>query len=272
MSCHFVTTPWGQVHLRRAGQQGPTVVLLHQSPLSSRTYVAALEPLAAAGVSVVALDTPGFGRSDPPPSPWTIADYAAGVWTVLDALGFDAVTLLGQHTGATIAVEAALQRPRRTDRIVLQGLPLYDGKEAAERLASYAPPYDPVEDGSHLIFLWERIRRMYPALEPWQASLRMLEYLEAGPDYASAYRAVFTYDMSARLPLVSVPVHLLYGSEDLVAWRQARAHQLLDGITEEVLTGLTDFAAIEAPGRFAAAAARLAAGSSEDSGEAPPVP
>lgn len=256
MRTQLLNAPWGHVHLRRAGARGLPLVLLHQSPLSSRTYAPALPHLAGAGLVAVAPDTPGFGGSAPPPRPWSITEYAAAVWQVVDQLGLDRVALVGQHTGATIGVEAALQQPDRVHRLVLQGLPLYEGDEAEERMASYAPPYEPAADGSHLRFVWERIRRMYPDLDPLQATERVLEYLEAGPDYAAAYRAVFRYDLAARLPHVRVPVHLLYGERDLVAWRQHRAHALLPGITEEVLDGLTDFAALEAPERFAAAVAR----------------
>ena len=43
----------------------PLLVMLHQSPLSSRNYQAAL-PYLADHFRVVALDTPGFGQSTPP--------------------------------------------------------------------------------------------------------------------------------------------------------------------------------------------------------------
>lgn len=256
MTSQLVDLPWGQVHVRRAGTQGVPLMLVHQSPLSSRTYAPALPPLAAAGFLAVAPDTPGFGSSTATPRSWCVADYAAALWQLVDRLGLGRVALLGQHTGATIGVEAALQRPDRVRGLVLQGLPLYEGGEGAERLATYAPPYEPSLDGSHLAFVWERVRRMYPRLDARQATDRLVEYLEAGPDYATAYRAVFRYDMAARLPLVRVPVHLVYGEHDLVAWRQSRVHALIDGVVEEVLDGLTDFAALEAPGRFAAAVAR----------------
>lgn len=238
--------------------QAPILVLLHQSPLSSRTYAQVLHPIAAAGIHVVALDTPGFGASTPPPEPWSVDGYAAAVWQVLDRLNLPEVTLLGQHTGATLSVAAALQQPERTRGLILQGLPVYQPEEARERLAAYAPPYRPDVQGSHLAFIWDRLRRMYPQLAPDLATARVQEYLEAGPDYASAYRAVFGYDMAEALARVTVPVHLLYGAEDLVAWMQPRVVHLLGGVAEvRVLDGLTDFAAMEAPDRFATAVVDL---------------
>ncbi len=70
--------PWGQVHVRSAGDPGaPLLLLLHQSPLSSRNYEAVLPLFAAEGnVRAVAVDTPGFGLSDPPPEDWSVEDYA----------------------------------------------------------------------------------------------------------------------------------------------------------------------------------------------------
>ncbi|MBW3602950.1 MAG: alpha/beta hydrolase, partial [Actinobacteria bacterium] len=123
MTCQLLQLPWGQVHLRRAGDDGPVVVLVHQSPLSSRTYAPALPHLAGAGLVAVAVDTPGFGSSARPPADWSIPEYAAALWQVVDRLGLGTVALLGQHTGATISVEAALQRPSQSDRLILQGLP-----------------------------------------------------------------------------------------------------------------------------------------------------
>ena len=53
----------GWLHYRRMGR-GPAVLLLHQTPQSSQT----LEPLMrllAPHCTAIAVDTPGFGQSDP---------------------------------------------------------------------------------------------------------------------------------------------------------------------------------------------------------------
>src|SRR5579862_5428395 len=87
VSRHYVAVGDRDVHYRRAGA-GPPVVLLHESPLSSLVYQGHVERLAAAGFSAIALDTPGYGNSDPlaalAPS---IADFASALVATLDALG-----------------------------------------------------------------------------------------------------------------------------------------------------------------------------------------
>lgn len=253
----YVRMPWGQVHLREAGDRGaPVLLMLHQSPLSSATFEAVLEPLAQRGLHAVALDTPGFGMSDPTPRPWTIPDYAAAVWQVADALGLDEVTLLGQHTGAVVACESAKQAPQRVTGIVLQGLPLYDAAEREEKIRSYAPAYVPTEDGSHLLVIWDRVLGLYPGLAVEETDRQVLEYLATGPDFATAYRAVFAHEVDTG-SLRDVPIALVHGEQDLV-------HRFTDTVTAalpwahlDVVPG-TDFAPDEYPVEFADAVARWA--------------
>jgi haloalkane dehalogenase len=252
----YVDVHWGQVHYRHGGDEGmPTVLALHQSPLSSATYEAAVEPLARRGVRLVAPDTPGFGMSDPPPEPWTIADYARGVWQFADALGLERIHLLGQHTGAVIAAEAAVQQPERVRGIVLQGLPLYDDAERAEKKRSYAPGYTPSADGAHLRVIRERILRLYPRLDVAEADRQMIEYLSTGPDYATAYRAVFEHRVDTA-GLGSFPVLLLHGSDDLVDRFTPAVAAALPQARLVTVPGGTDFVVDEQPEAFAAELAR----------------
>lgn len=231
----------------------PLIVLLHQSPLSSRTYAPILPLLAGTG-RPVALDTPGYGASDATPVEWEIADYARAVWEAVGALGQETpVFFVGQHTGATIAVEAALQCPEQTRGLILHGLALYNEEERAERLATYAPVFEPENDGRHLALIWQRVRRLYPHLSPDAATTMVADYLAAKPDYAAAYRAVFRYDIwtaAERTKLSRVPVLAISGSRDLVHWMRPRISRLLPDTEEATLPDLTDFAAEEDPQAF----------------------
>jgi pimeloyl-ACP methyl ester carboxylesterase len=92
---HFVTVRgrFGarQVHYRRGGR-GPVVLLLHQSPQSSRD----MEPLFATwghAFTLIAPDSPGYGFSEPmqrdgqPVRTASIDDFARATLEFTDALG-----------------------------------------------------------------------------------------------------------------------------------------------------------------------------------------
>lgn len=248
----YLRLPWGQVHYRRAGDpSGAPLVLLHQSPLSSATYEPALAALAERGLYAVAIDTPGFGMSDASPRQWSIPEYAEAVWQIIDALGLDKVHLLGQHTGAIVAAEAALQRRDRVNGLIYQGIPLYSDEERAEKIASYAPGYTVGQDGEHFKVIWDRVRWLYPTISGESASRQVGEYLAVGPDYAVAYRAVFDYKLDIRA-LDGVPTLLLHGDKDVLNRMNDVVTAAFPQAPLVLIPGGTDFVAEEQPEAFAA--------------------
>lgn len=246
----YVGLPFGQVHGRRAGSPAdPPIIFLHQSPVSSATFEAVLPLLATQGRYAIALDTPGFGMSDLVDPDWSMGDLGRALWDTVDALGLGTIDIVGQHTGATIAVEAHLQQPDRVRTLTLQGLPFYSDAERAEKKRTWAPGYTPVKDGSHLLKVWNRIFELYPSISLEHADRQVLEYLSIGPDYATAYRAVFNYDIDLEV-LRRAPLRFLMGDGDLLNRMRATIEKEFSEAAYRVVPETTDFAALENPNAF----------------------
>ena len=98
----YVNLPDGQIHYQSEGA-GEAVILLHASPASSNDYRNVI-PVLAKTHRVVAMDTPGFGRSDAPPRRYEMPDYAECVVSVMKALGITRANLVGHRTGSNIAI------------------------------------------------------------------------------------------------------------------------------------------------------------------------
>jgi pimeloyl-ACP methyl ester carboxylesterase len=223
----YATGRWGQIHGRRCGEAGPTVVLLHQSPLSSVQFAAAMPFLAAEGVRAVALDTPGYGMSDGPPAPVEIADYAEALVTTLDNLGIEKPVLVGHHTGAAIAARFAAAHPSRVEKLVLNGVPLFT-KEELEFFAGFKiGPTEIREDGSHFIESWQRGLKSSPGWDDLRVIHRSTVEALAKPDtYWWAFAAAFRYDIAPDLMALAVPTLVFTTTgEDLYA-ASKRAHAL----------------------------------------------
>ncbi|QDZ11968.1 alpha/beta fold hydrolase [Devosia ginsengisoli] len=219
---HFAHTQDGRrIHYRQAGS-GPPLVLLHASPASSRVQI----PLLGAWgghFNVIALDTPGFGLSDPlPMANVEIGALADALADTLDALGLDRVMLYGRHTGGSIAVEFAKRFPARAEFVLTDGYTIVPNLPSADYLRAYLPPIEPQWDGGHLTWLWHRFREQF-VFWPWNDPVNglradtdlpgpdelqrgVVELLEAGSAYANVYAAALRYRWHAPLAGLSTPV------------------------------------------------------------------
>lgn len=232
----YVDGRHGQIHYREAGVSGPRpLVLFHQNPSSSFEYEPLIRELAA-DRRVIALDTPGYGMSDAPPAPLSMADYASSLVDVLPALGVTAEAgcdVYGFHTGALLAVEAALARPDCIRRIAVTGLPMRDAADRAERLAAAQRVTEIDEAGEVPLTmarkLWDYVVADRTAgVDLHRAAANWIEKLRPLDRMSWAYVGVWSYDFETRLPLLGQPVLLLQPHEDIVAESIAAAALIPD--------------------------------------------
>ncbi|MEU6135491.1 alpha/beta hydrolase [Nocardioides sp. NPDC047086] len=108
---------------RRTPESG-TVLLLHGSGPGATAWATwrPTIPALASNLRVVAPDIPGFGHTQRP------ADgvYTPSLWVdhllaLLDALGLDQVSVVGNSFGGALALRLAVEHPDRVDRLVLMG-------------------------------------------------------------------------------------------------------------------------------------------------------
>ena len=212
----------GQLHYREAGE-GPPLVLLHMTASSSTMYERVL-PLLSGRFRAIALDTPGFGNSDPLPETPTIAAYAAALAEFLDARGLDQVDVVGFHTGASIALELAVSEPARVRRLLLAAiLALRDDAERADWSERIVRSWEPDGRGEFLegILWW---LSQYVPVDDGEAYLSELtSTLQAGPDYWRAPSAVISYDAFGALARLEHPALFLSPRDDNLVEETRRA-------------------------------------------------
>ena len=137
----FVPRPSGRrVHVVEAGD-GPPVVHLHGTNTSSLSHL--MLPGLTPGIRSYLVDRPGCGLSDPESfRPEEFRDYSVGfVGDVLDALGLDAVHLVGASGGGIWATWYSLAHPERVRGLVMLGsVPTLPGGRAPLPLRLAATP------------------------------------------------------------------------------------------------------------------------------------
>ncbi|HEY0940234.1 MAG TPA: alpha/beta fold hydrolase [Steroidobacter sp.] len=209
---HFATVGGRrQVHYRRCGEGSP-VILLHQSPASSREYLGLIAEIAALGRTVIAPDTPGNGLSDPLPDrdEPRMEEFASALSEFMTELAIESAPVYGFHTGGVCALALGLLHPERVTVGVTDGYVHLGDLQREEILANYFTPLGCDWSGSHLTWAWARMREQV-IFFPWYrkdtasriemdlpppAVLHdwLMELMRAGDAYRKAYRAAFTFD------------------------------------------------------------------------------
>lgn len=105
------------IHYTETGQ-GPVLILIHGLGGSSETWRSSLVFLAPA-YRVIAIDLPGFGKSDKPKADYSVQYQAGVVKEFMEFLGPGKVSLAGNSLGGWIAALVALERPDKVSRLIL---------------------------------------------------------------------------------------------------------------------------------------------------------
>lgn len=102
---------------------GPPLVLLHGIGSRAASWLPVAETLAER-FRLYAPDFRGHGASDKPARGYLVADYAADLAALLDALGLERPLVVGHSLGALVALDWAAADPERPAKVVVEDPPL----------------------------------------------------------------------------------------------------------------------------------------------------
>lgn len=111
--------------------EGSPVVLVHGFAASLNTWAPVI-PVLAENHRVIALDLKGFGWSGRPEGDYSPKAQAELVWSLLEERGVDQTAIVAHSWGSSVALQMALTKPERVERIAL-----YDAWVYAEQLPSF---------------------------------------------------------------------------------------------------------------------------------------
>jgi pimeloyl-ACP methyl ester carboxylesterase len=112
-----VTANGVEVYYERRGH-GPRLLFLNGSGSSIATSELLIE-LFTDDFDVLVHDQRGLGRTEVPPGPYEMADYAADAVALLDHVGWERTRVVGISFGGMVAQELAVTAPDRVERLAL---------------------------------------------------------------------------------------------------------------------------------------------------------
>lgn len=232
----------GYIHYRAAGV-GPAIVLAHINQQSSALMLELMRSLAPR-MRVVAIDYPSHGHSDHIEWQPSIGTYARCIVEVMDALGIDRATSLGEAVGASVATELGASHADRIERVVLVNCPYYPDRSVADTnhapLKSGLRPADP--SGFPTTRTLEFVTQQDPGHSPLNPTQSWMDrvntaQIEVGRERWQALDALHEYPLNPSLARLSQPVLLLIGEHFHYCKFRGEFDRLIPNVQSHVLPG-----------------------------------
>jgi pimeloyl-ACP methyl ester carboxylesterase len=216
---------------------------------------------------VIAVDLPGFGRSEMPADPISVNRYADTIDALMGELDIDSAQIVGNSMGGFVGAELAISHPARVQRLVLvaaAGLSIEHVRtirtsgfrHRAENIAFFYIGW--LASRSHQVAARPRLRHallLIVAAHPSRLppALTMEQVLGSGkPGFSDALEAMCTYPIRDRLERIASPTLIVWGEKDrLVPLRDASVFERLISDARKIVYADTGhIAMMERPARF----------------------
>jgi pimeloyl-ACP methyl ester carboxylesterase len=247
---------------------GPVVLLVHGMAGSSATWNHVM-PALAERFTIVAPDLLGHGESAKPRGEYSLGAHANVLRDVLNALGHDRATFVGQSLGGGVIMQMAYQFPERCERMVLVGSGGL-GREVNLLLRALTLPVTEqvfplvcnpgVRAAADRVAGWLRHVgvRVSPAGEEMWRSYASLADADARWAFFRTLRAVVdpggqSVSATNRLYLAAqMPTLIVWGARDpfIPVEHAIATHDAIPGSRLEIFDGVGHYPHCEAPARF----------------------
>jgi pimeloyl-ACP methyl ester carboxylesterase len=229
--------------------EGSPLVMVHANPFDHRLFTYQIASFAPY-YRVVALDIRGYGRSDKPETPFTLADMADDVLAVCAEENIARAVFMGVSVGSGIALLIGLDRPEMAEAVVLVGGSSKGGAGIAARIAGYTSADLRGYQRGHIRELVAPGFCETP-LGRWVLDLFTEKtQVLSGSCIAQIFRAREGCDMSGRLAGMKPPTLVINGAHDMSLKGGAETASLIPGARHVVIPGAGHACNIEDPAAF----------------------
>ena len=244
-----VPTREGNMHYVKQGTGFP-LVMLHPLGTSTWAWHTVIDSLSQ-HYTCYAFDMLGHGESDKPSRHFNMPDYAQALDDACQLLNIHRGHYLGNSVGACLATEMAASFPDRLDKLVLVGCPVWDPRNASQRLKDSAADYDgnDMPKPRTLQELKERTTFAEPRQE-WVDATNETR-AQAGVWVKKLSHVLAHYDILARLPMIQARATLvMYGEHDRLREGEELLHNNIANASKSILPGLGHIPQLEDPEAF----------------------
>lgn len=187
---------------------GAPVILLHGWGCNLTT-VASIARILEPGMRVLSIDLPGHGKTPDPTEVWGVEDYTAMVEKFIEYLGLENVTLIGHSFGGRISILLSSRRNYVSRVVLVDSAGIKPHRDMRYYVKVYS--FKAMKHLLPLIFGKVRAGRM---LDAYRGKSGSADYRNSTPMMRAILSKCVNEDLRHRLPLIKVPVLLIWGELD----------------------------------------------------------
>lgn len=180
------------------------LVFLHGWQSNAQIWTEVMTKLSKYPIRLIAVDLPGFGKSQPPKTAFGVGEYADIVKAFLEKLGLSKVIVIGHSFGGRIAIKLSTKDPEMIQKLVLIDAAGFKNAKIFNKLKILAA---------------KTVKPLFSL--PLLKQLKTTAYKAIGAsDYAAAgslkeiFAKTINEDLTDCLPKIKAPALLIWGSLD----------------------------------------------------------
>ena len=191
--------------------QGDIIVLLHGWGSNIKLF-ANLIDLLSVKYTVVAMDMPGFGESEEPPSAWCVEDYAKFVIDFMKDYNAEKIMLLGHSFGGRVIIKLNSRNdlPFEITKVILvDSAGILPPKSNKKSFRTYY-----YKAGKAVLSTGIAKKLAPEALENFRKKMGSADYAAASPLMRQVLVKTVNEDLEPLLPNIKCPTLLVWGVND----------------------------------------------------------
>lgn len=188
---------------------GRRVILLHGWGGCTDSFLPVFNHLSSS-CEVYVLDFPGFGESEPPPTPWDVTDYAHMLLKFFELLGIDTAVLIGHSFGGRVSILFSALYPQYVEKVVL----IDSAGIIPKRSLKYHFKVQRFKLAKKLFLLFSAKGSQEERLESFYRRFGSSDYKQAGSALRQTFVKVVNQDLRSYLPQIKASTLLIWGEND----------------------------------------------------------
>ena len=193
--------------------QGEPVLVLHGWGKGSNAWIRFSRFLSSKGYQVVVPDLPGFGKSQVPPVPWSVAEYLKFVEDFVLEMNLEKPYIFGHSFGGGLGAVYAAHNPERAKKLMLVGAAVIRKERlslrqhAAKALAAGKGVFMCLPFSKKLAPLAERVVYKIAGVHDYQKTSGVMR---------ETFKNILSEDLSGSVNFLKLPVLIVWGGSDKI--------------------------------------------------------